>query len=293
MIRTKKYYKNPIIFPVLNQKGLRETATYNPSSIVKDRKVFLLYRSEEGYGDNAISRINLALSRDGFHFERYRKNPVVDIENKDETMGCEDPRVIKVENKYFLTYTAYAGKDRDGDYKIKLCGAVSSDLFNWRKIGCLIPREKSGAIVQNYKFKGRYVMYFGGKIIRIALSKNLENWIILPKSVIAARRGKFFDNHLVEGGPPPILTKRGILVFYNGKNDRGKFSTGLAIFDKNNPTCLLKRFEKPILEPGEYWEKFGKINNVVFGTSLIYFKKKWLLYYGGADKSIGVAVINF
>ena len=292
MIGVKKYYKNPIIFPIVNSKGLKETATYNPATIVEGEKVFLLYRSEEGYGDNAISRINLAISKNGLEFERYIRNPVIDIETTEEKMGCEDPRIIKIDNNYFLTYTAYAGRDKNGDYKIKLCGAVSKNLINWRKIGSLIPGEKSGAIVQNYKFKGEYVMYFGGKIIRVAFSKDLKRWKISSKPVITAREGIFFDNYLVEGGVPPIIIEEKILFFYNGKNDKGKFSTGLAIFDKKNPARLLKRFEKPILEPTEYWEKFGKVNNIVFASGFIKFRNKWLLYYGGADKSIGVAILK-
>lgn len=31
---------------------------------------------------------------------------------------------------------------------------------------------------------------------------------------------------------------------------------------------------------------------VIFATGLVYFKKKWLLYYGGADKSTGVAILD-
>ena len=96
---------------------------------------------------------------------------------------------------------------------------------------------------------------------------------------------------MVEPGPPPILIK-GILLIYNGKNAAGKFSAGWAIFDKNNPAKLLERSRKPILEPTEYWEKYGKVNNVILLLAL-YFKGKWLLYYGGADKSTGVAVLNF
>ena len=102
----------------------------------------------------------------------------------------------------------------------------------------------------------------------------------------------FFDNYLVEVGPPPIITKSGILLIYNGKNNNNKFSIGYCIFDKNNPLKLLARVEKPILEPKEYWEKFGKVNNVVFATSLINFKNKLLLFYGGADKAIGIAELN-
>lgn len=292
MVRGKKYYKNPIIFPIINVKGSKETAVYNPGAIVKEGKVFLLYRSEKSYGDNAISKICLALSYDGFSFKRYSKNPVIDIEEIEEKKGCEDPRIVKINNEYFLTYTAYQDKDKEGNYKINLFGAISEDLIHWKKTGILIPREKSGAIVQNYKYKGEYVMYFGGEVIKIAFSRNLKRWRVFPNPVISARRGNFFDNHLIEGGPPPIITKIGILVIYNGQDDTGKFSIGWALFDKNNPLILLKRCKKPFLEPTEYWEKFGKINNIVFATSLIHLKNNWLLYYGGSDKSIGVATMK-
>lgn len=57
-----------------------------------------------------------------------------------------------------------------------LCGAFSKDLIHWEKIGQLIPgREKAGALVQEYKYHGKYVMYFGeGKSLRVALSNNLK-----------------------------------------------------------------------------------------------------------------------
>jgi predicted GH43/DUF377 family glycosyl hydrolase len=298
MITVKRYRKNPIILPILNQKGSKETCVYNPTAVTKDGKVFLFYRSEEGYKDYTISKINLAISKNGFKFSRYGKNPVISPEGKDEEKGCEDPRVIKIDNRYFLTYTAFAkGRDKKGDYKVNLCGAISDNLIEWEKIGVLIPREKSGTIVQDYKYKGRYVMYFGvkkrkgGGKIKIAFSKNLRKWEVRKKPVII-QRNKGFDNYLVEAGPALIVKNDKILLIYNGKNDKDKFSVGWAIFDKDDPCRLLKRCKKPILEPKEYWERFGSVNNVVYATSLVYFKRKWLLYYGGADKSVGVATIK-
>jgi len=290
MLTCQKYKKNPIIVPLLEEK---ESSVYNPAAIVKDNKVFLLCRSEKGLGEKIISEINLYISNDSFNFKKFPKNPVIKPERTYEKMGCEDPRIIKIENQYFLTYTAYEGKDKKGDYKIKLMGAFSKDLTRWKKTNPLIQNDKSGAIVQNYKYKGNYVMYVGGKEIKLAFSKDLKNWNINAKPILTSRKGNTFDNHLVENGPPPILTKKGILLIYNGKNTEGKFSIGWVIFDKNNPSKVLKRSEKPILEPTEYWEKYGKVNNVVFATGLVFFKGKWLLYYGGADKSVGVAKINF
>lgn len=299
-IQAHKYPKNPILTPRVEQESFEKACVYNPAAIVKDEKVFLLYRAEESYYSAYISRIGLAESSDGFHFKRYSGNPILIPETKEEQRGIEDGRIISVQGRYFLTYTAYAGMDEKG-HQITLAGAFSDDLAHWEKIGALIPgREKAGAIVQDYKYKGKYVMYFGEGIVKIAFSQNLKNWEISDQPVLQARDG-YFDDFWIEGGPPPIVTDEGILMIYNSskkgvgyqeKKEFVSYSPGFAIFDKDNPTKLLFRSDTPILEPTEYWEKYGKVNNVIFATGLVHFKDKWLLYYGGADKSIGVAELT-
>ena len=288
-MQIQKYPKNPILIPIWAERSFERDTVYNPGAIIKNGKVFLLYRAEDFYYKKYSSRIGLASSKNGFIFKRFSKNPVITNNRKEEWRGCEDPRIIKVNDRFFLTYTA------SGKIETSLAGAFSNDLIYWRKIGILIPNNKSGAVVQNYKYKGKYVMYFGRKIIRVAFSENLREWKIVKEPVLKPRRG-YFDNCLVEGGPPPIVTKEGIIVIYNSAGEKSYFkqySPGLAIFNKDNPTKLLFRSKKPILEPTDYWEKYGKVNYVIFATGLVYFKRKWLLYYGGADKSIGVAEIKF
>jgi len=296
-INIKKHSRNPILTPVLKEGSFEKTCVYNPGAAVKDGKVYLLYRAESRH-ENYISRIGLAISKDGFEFERYPRNPVIKEDKKliIEKRGCEDPRVVKIDQGYFLTYGAYPGGE-----EMYLCGATSGDLIHWEKIGILVPgREKAGALVQNYKYKGKYVMYFGeGESLRVALSKDLKNWEVINDSVLSIRED-YFDSYLVEGGPPPIITKDGILLIYNsarrminyeGKRDWLSYAPGLAIFDKDDPTRLLHRLDSPILEPTEYWERYGRVNNVIFATGLVYLKSRWLLYYGGTDKSIGVATL--
>ncbi len=305
-IQAKKYSGNPILTPRAQEGSFEKAGVYNPAAIVKDGRVQLLYRAGEGYYDNYFSRIALATSENGFIFERYPRNPVMEIDEKrpEEIRGCEDPRVIKLEDgRYFMTYTAYAGRNEQDVTFISLCGAFSDDLIHWEKTGILVPgREKAGAIIQDYKYKDQYVMYFGEGVLKIAFSKDLKNWTVAPKPVMEPREG-YFDDFLVEGGPPPIVTDEGILVIYNSadgasgyQRDRKEwllYAPSFAIFDKKNPTKLLYRADKPIMEPEEYWEKYGKVNYVIFTNGLVYFKDKWLLYYGGADKSIGVAELMF
>jgi len=252
--------------------------------------VFLLYRAEDGYYDRYVSRVGLATSEDGFHFERFKENPILEGEGENERRGVEDLRIIENGHGYFLTYTGYAGKDETG-HRIVLCGAFSRDLIHWEKIGRLVPgREKAGAIVQDYRYQGKYVMYFGEGRVKIAFSEDLRKWEVKEQPILEPREG-YFDSFLVEGGPPPIVTQEGIVMIYNSSNSVS-YQPGFAIFDRDNPTKLLFRSNEPILQPSEYWEMYGKVNAVIFTNGFVNFKGKWLLYYGGADKSIGVAELE-
>ena len=289
-IQVQKYAGNPILTPRVEENSFEKACVYNPAAVVKDGKVYLLYRAEQGYYASYNSRIGLATSSDGFSFGRYAGNPVIDIDSNrpEEVRGCEDPRIIKLKDgRYFMTYTAYAGMDEKG-HIITLVGAFSDDLIHWEKIGRLVPgREKAGAIIQDYTYKGKYVMYFGEGVVKIAFSEDLQNWEVQEEPVLKPRE-KFFDSYLVEGGPSPIVTDEGIIMIYNSSSGVS-YQPSFAVFDKENPAKLLYRSDKPILEPAEYWEMYGKVNAVIFTNALVNFKGRWLLYYGGADKSIGVA----
>eukprot|EP01031_Cornospumella_fuschlensis_P025041 gene25041-30246_t len=106
---------------------------YNPSAVVRDGKVFLLYRAEDTLKVvDGTSRLGLAVSEDGIHFKRQTKPvfyPDNDFMKKYEYPGgTEDPRLVETEDgKYILTYTAYDGKTA------RLCVASSADLQTWKK----------------------------------------------------------------------------------------------------------------------------------------------------------------
>lgn len=296
-ISAHKYEGNPILTPVKLENSFERACVYNPAALVKDDRVYMVYRAEEEYYTYYISRLGLAISEDGYHFERYSTKPVMEEDegNPHEKHGCEDPRLIQVdENTYFLTYVAFAG-----DY-IKLCGAFSKDLIHFEKIGELIHGEKSGAIVQNFTWRNKYVMYYGDTNLKIAYSEDLRHWE--TGGDVLSPRERHFDSWLIEGGPPPIVTEEGILVIYNSakRGTRYKadktilyYAPGWALFDKHDPSKLLYRSDHPLITPTEYFENFGKVNYVIFATGLVNLRGKWLLYYGGADKSIGVAQLHF
>jgi beta-1,2-mannosidase len=216
---------------------------------------------------------------------------------------------------YVLTYTQW-----NREYP-RLAVATSMDMNTWEKHGPIFKdfkngkyhnqETKSGAIVTELKdgklvaakIKGKYWMYFGVPHIWLATSDDLIHWEPLETidgnlaPVLSPRLG-FFDSWLVEAGPPPVLTKDGIVVLYNAGNqqslgvkDLGNrlYTGGQALFDKNEPWKLLDRTDQPFIKPELPFEKSGQyVDGTTFVEGLVYFKDRWYLYYGTADSMVGV-----
>jgi predicted GH43/DUF377 family glycosyl hydrolase len=270
--------------------------------VESDHKIVMLYRAQDRGG---TSTLGYAVSDDGVHFSR-SPGPVFRAEAPYEKGGgTEDPRLVKIDGTYYLTYTGYHNVDGVGKDKrdAQLCLAASSDLIHWTRHGVILPAykgkwnvgwTKSGAIVSE-KINGKYWMYYlgessdsGGKM-GIASSSDLLHWTDASDQPVASTRSGYFDSKVVEPGPPPVLTADGILLIYNGADDRLVYSTGWILFDKNDPVKVLARAGKPMFHPVESWEKVGQVPNVVFVEGLVRRGQQWLFYYGAADKVVGVA----
>ncbi|WP_457742353.1 glycoside hydrolase family 130 protein [Thermococcus sp.] len=287
-----KKLPRPVLSP--SNEGFDSKNVYNPAVIKRRGKVVMLYRAESKK-DGVTGRIGLALSEDGVNFIRHPE-PVVEPEYQWERIGVEDPRIVKIGTMYYMTYTGYDGKTA------RLCMATSKNLLNWKKHGVIFeefpyPKHgrlnwtKSGAILaermKSGLFKGCYIMYFGDSNVWLAYSKNLLYWEYEKEPVLRPR------GHLVEPGPPPVLTEDGILLIHSEAlpGNRGLvYYTHAALFREEDPRKLVWRTEKPILKPTFKWELYGWVNNVVFAEAMIELEGKHYLYYGGADRHIGLAV---
>jgi predicted GH43/DUF377 family glycosyl hydrolase len=244
-------FKDPITGDTVRWE---ERNVLNPTAIVKDDKVYLFYRAQDSMG---TSRIGMAISTDGLHFEKsaspvfypdndamkkkewnYKKD-TAEQTNSEECYFCyfdgvEDPRIVENEaGTYFMTYTSYDGKTA------RLSIASSKDLMSWTKHGLVMKGEKyadtwskAGAIVGVLegnrviakKIDGKYWMYFGDTSLFLAYSEDLINWQVAENdesdkriSVLHPRMG-YFDSRLVEPGPYALLKEEGILLIYNASN---------------------------------------------------------------------------
>ena len=316
--------------PMQDKKiGWEESDVFNPAATVKDGKIYVLYRAEDnsatGIGKRT-SRIGLAESEDGIHMKR-RKTPVMypDKDNMKEYEwegGCEDPRVTMTEDGlYVMAYTSWNRK------VARLCIATSHDLVKWEKHGPAFAKAyngrfkdifcKSGSMVTTIKdgkqvltkIDGKYFMYWGEHAVYAATSDDLVNWtpILDEKNELATvikPRPQYFDSALTECGPPAILTDKGIVLLYNGKNQTndskrdkrftaGAYCAGQILTDPKEPMKVLQRLDVPFFRPMASFEKSGQyVDGTVFIEGLVFFKNKWYLYYGCADSQLGVAVYD-
>ncbi|SFC03952.1 Predicted glycosyl hydrolase, GH43/DUF377 family [Flagellimonas taeanensis] len=314
-------FKDPITHQNTHWESM---ATFNPAAIVKDGSIHVLYRAEEKLGEKEIgghrSRIGMAISEDGV---TYTKQPVPffypdeDHQKQNEWPGgTEDPRIVETEDgTYVLTYTQW---NREVP---RLAVATSKDLVHWEKHGPVFQKyeqgvylnreTKSGAIVTELKndklvaakINGLYWMYYGVPHIWLASSTNLKDWAPVETyegklaPVLSPRPG-YFDSWLVEAGPPPLLTEKGIVVLYNAGNSQNIgvkelgnriYTGGQALFDPNEPWKLLDRTDAPFIKPELPFEKSGQYKEgTTFLEGLVLFNETWYLYYGTADSMVGV-----
>ena len=303
---------------------------FNPTAMVRDGKIHLLYRAEDWEGMFAgTSRIGLATSTDGLHFERM-PTPIFYPANDSWVSlewegGCEDPRIVEDETgTYYMTYTAFDGT------VARLLIASSTDLETWTKYGPIFGGDgeykdlwsKSGSIVTRrdgdkfiaVKLNGKYWMYWGDTNIYCAWSDNLINWFPMTDNngateynltiVFGPREGKF-DSQLVEPGPQAILseTEESILLIYNSRNlggenggdpelPEGTYAAGQVLLNPGAPWELVARTENYFMKPDKDYEVIGQVNNVVFLEGLVSYNGKMYLYYGTADSKIAVAVFD-
>jgi predicted GH43/DUF377 family glycosyl hydrolase len=317
--------------------------TFNPAAtIAPDGSIAVLYRAEDDTGSMAVgghtSRLGLATSSDGLHFST-QPQPVLYMDNDAQKInefpgGVEDPRIVQgPDGTYVLTYTQWA-RDRQR-YSIGI--ATSRDLQHWTKFGpafaaaehgrysgllyksaAILTRLHHGRLVAA-RLHGRYWMYWGEGQIRLATSTDLIHWTPQldpatgsPRVLLAARAGHF-DSGFPEAGPPPLLTRYGIVLLYNAKNSNarnaeadpansadalpgdpaiapGAYSVGEALFSADDPARLLDRTQQPVLQPEMPFERTGQYTaGTTFAEGLVPLRGQWFLYYGTADSFVGVA----
>jgi len=298
----KRYASNPIISPKEGNKW-EAKATFNPSALNLGDKVHIVYRT---LADDNTSFIGYASSKDGFHIDERLETPIYspreDFEMKkvpNGNSGCEDPRLTKIGNNIYICYTAYDGINPP---KVAISTISERDFvdhkFNWSKPFIITPEglDDKDACIFPEKFEdGFFVLHrvnneiCGDYLESLDFSTNKVDKCIR----IIGPRTNTWDGNKVGITSTPIKTKYGWLLLYHGvSKSHGTYRVGALLLDLKDPAIVLSRTSDPIFSPQEDYEKIGIVNNVVFPCGMVVRGEELFIYYGGADKVVGVATLK-
>lgn len=273
---------NPILEPIPSHSWESRNVC-NCGVIAHDGKIVLVYRAQGD--DYPVSRLGHAESDDGVHFRRL-PDPVFVPETPEESKGVEDPRLTKLDGRVQMLYTAWSPE------AIQVARASTMDFRAWQRHGIVIPGpDNKDAALFPEQVGGRSVAFHRiPSSIWIARSDDLNTWGD-EREIMKPRPGHF-DAWKLGAGGPPILTKLGWLVIYHGVDHDRVYRLGVALLDRDDPSRIVNWPEEPVLSPEEPWEREGEVPNVVFTCGTAELGDDYFVYYGGADRVIGLATAN-
>lgn len=311
--KLKRHKKNPILEPKPENKW-ESKLVFNPAAVNIDDEIHLIYRA---VGKNDLSVFGYAKTKDGLEIDYRSDKPAYIPREKFEVNrqapkatynytsgwgcgGCEDPKLTKIGDTIFMTYTAWNGTEPPG---VALTSIKISDLknqnWNWAEPIMLSPK---GEIHKNWalfpeKINGKYAILHSLSpeiLVNHFEDLNFKNNSPIKSYYSPSGRKNHWDNWMRGVGPPPIKTNEGWLIFYHAmdNHDPGRYKIGAMVLDTNDPTKIKYRTNNPLLEPDMDYENQGFKGGVVYTCGAAVKEKKLLVYYGGADTVSCVAYIE-
>ncbi len=270
--------------PILKPHPLHEWESLNVFNcgVVHHNGLFhMFYRAQ---GVDYVSHIGYAVSTDGVHFNRLQE-PVFSPHDEWDTRGVEDPRITYLadEGRFVMAYTAYS------PLGITPMFAESTNLITWRRIGPLVTGEDNkDHVLFPRRIDGRYVSFHRRPpSLWLAYSADLETWGDFEP--VLSPRADSWDCNRVGAGGVPIETEDGWLVIYHAYDFEHVYRLGVCLLDLDDPSKILARADSFIMEPREPWEITGDVPNVIFAAANPVVDGTVYVYYGGADRVIGLA----
>lgn len=313
----QRYAQNPILSPEAGSDW-ESLVTTNPGSFYDEAsgEVLMLYRAAADDEEHRV-HFGLARSKDGYHFERCSDRPVLSPIPNTIDGGCvEDPRIIKIDDWYYVTaatrpfppgkYWTFAegGGRPTADWPDEFPAAIrknytSTQLFltkdfkDWIRAGRLTDPtlDDRDVIIFPEKVNGKWItihrpMQWHGEgfsnefpAIWIAECDDLLEW----KSMKLLAKGEGDWEKKIGANNPPLKTEYGWLQIYHGVGNDGLYRLGAFLLDLNDPKIVTHRTPLPIYEPEASYEKDGIYKGVCFPCGHVVLGETYFLYYGGAD----------
>jgi predicted GH43/DUF377 family glycosyl hydrolase len=312
MLKLIRSFENPILSPDSRNKWEAQ-ACFNPS-VWKDPTGFIMvYRALSPkipyfHDEMNVSTIGYAESPDPIHFVNRRQ--LITPQYDWEKYGCEDPRITKIGEAYYIFYTALGGFPFGPD-NIKVAVAVTRDLKSIDEKHLVTPFNAKGACLLPEKINGKYAVILTvntdkppvPSLIGIAYFDSIEDiwnqdiWNKWYSELNSHKIDLLRDtSHQVEVGAVPLKTKFGWLLIHSYTRDYfsmdKKFGIEAVLLELGNPQNIVARTKESMLSPKEQYELFGEVPYTIFPSGAVISDTDLYVYYGAADTVSAVASVN-
>ncbi|MEN8225176.1 MAG: glycosidase [Bacteroidota bacterium] len=315
---------NPILAPSDVNKHwtaphLQVITTHNAGIAKYDNTFIMLFRS---HLRNGISVLGVARSKDGIAWQpdaqaafmpcskddKVGKGIDINTIIENESGGVEDPRISKIGDTFYITYSAYHAYEKD---RVRVSLASTKDFREYTRYGPLLDVDMRNVVLFPEKINGKYVAFFrpnddtddvtGGLYseMKIGYSDEIEtnNWRLESNPIMKQLGGPSVFSDKIGPGAPPIKTKYGWINIFHGVRktmDGNPYVLGVALHDLHDPETV-KVSNIPILFPSKADckvndEDYVHVPNVVFTCGAIRKNDGTIyIYYGGNDTVMNLA----
>lgn len=290
-----RYSENPII----KRNPFRGVARIFNSAVMyygKDDTPYIgVFRGE---GINGMPSIYLGRSRDAINWE-YDGKEIEFVNEAGEVWNptCAfDPRLIQIDDKYYIIWCHFNHGSTIGlawTKDFKTFTRLEDPLLPHNRNAVLFPRKINGKYVMMSRPSDTTHTQFGD--VFVSESPDLIHWgkhrHMLAKG---GAKGFWWEDLKIGGGPAPIETNEGWLVFYHGVQNSCNgfvYSMGGAIVDIDDPSIVKYRCDAFLLTPEDWYETCGNTPNVCFPCATLCDPDtgRIAIYYGAADTYVAVA----
>jgi beta-1,4-mannooligosaccharide/beta-1,4-mannosyl-N-acetylglucosamine phosphorylase len=285
-----RYSKNPVID---RNPAPGISRIFNSAVVPYEGKYIGVFRAET---TNGRPHLHLGYSENGLDWDIEKERILFVDENGNpfQPKYAYDPRLVKVEDTYYIIwcgdfYGAALGIAKTKDFKHFV--RLENPFLPFNRNGVLFPRKVNGNYMLLSRPSDSGHTPFGD--IFLSESPDLTYWG-KHRHVMARGGDGWWQNVKIGGGPAPIETSEGWLMFYHGVTGTCNgfvYSMGAVILDLEEPSKVKYRSGTFVLTPEKTYETTGFVDNVVFPCATLHDSEtgKIAIYYGAADTYVGVA----
>ncbi len=279
---------------------------FNPGMIVDGENVYLYVRIITGYYTYASAIAEIRMTIDDIYYApngHYSGHIVIFPDNKYDIWGTEDPRVVKMDGKLYMTYCGRPIYYFDSHKTIERTFPITAVKENkkWKKISIhRFPNNIRNKVISDkdsflFKINGKIKLFhrphmLGDRFyLTISDIENLGSEESIIKNTIIAMKEAKFESKIGWGTPPVEVYNRYILFLHGVERDSQAYKVFAIEIDKNLDVIAVTPFY--IMAPKEIYEVYGDRPMTIFPCGAAKIDDKILISYGSADFAIGIGEI--